>query len=147
MNQRRASLSLFLVLVAIGVCACRSEQTRNGIPAEAQATIDTVTADIAAANTEKIYREAADEWRQAATLEQSEAFFATLRAKLGKPQERAFSNGKEQQTTSNDVAGHAVIVTYQTKFERAEGMETFTLVEREHRWQLARYFVNSNALK
>jgi hypothetical protein len=143
--KRVAFSSLFFILL-MG-CACRVDQTRNGIPSEAQTVIDTVTEDIASADTEKIYREAADEWRRAATPEQSNAFFATLRAKLGKVESRTFTSGKEQQTASNDLAGHAVIVTYQTKFERAEGMETFTLVERNGRWMLARYFVNSNALK
>jgi hypothetical protein len=40
-----------------------------------------------------------------------------------------------------------VIVIYQTSFERGEGMETFTLVDRGGAWQLAKYFVSSTALK
>jgi hypothetical protein len=36
---------------------------------------------------------------------------------------------------------------YQTRFQQGDGMETFTLVEQNGRWLLARYFVNSTALK
>jgi hypothetical protein len=45
------------------------------------------------------------------------------------------------------LKGHAFIVTYQTKFERGEGMETFTLIEQNGRWVLARYLATSTALK
>jgi len=38
-------------------------------------------------------------------------------------------------------------VVYQTSFERGEGMETFTLIERNGQWRLARYFVTSMALR
>ena len=30
-------------------------------------------------------------------------------------------------------------LSYQTRFERGEGMETFTLIEENGRWLLARY--------
>jgi hypothetical protein len=42
---------------------------------------------------------------------------------------------------------HRLVIRYETKFERGDGLETFTLLERDGRWLLAGYFVNSDALK
>jgi hypothetical protein len=122
---------------------CTLKANRGGIPAPAQATIDAVSADIAEERYEKIYTEAAEEWRQANTPEQASATFKTLKDKLGSVKSRSFHSATEQDTTS----GHSFVITYKTSFERADGMETFTLVERDHRWLLTRYFVNSDALK
>ncbi|HJU55844.1 MAG TPA: DUF4019 domain-containing protein, partial [Pyrinomonadaceae bacterium] len=86
---------------------------------------------------------AAEEWRQATTPEESEATFKKLKDRLGNVRTRSFHTATEQDGTG----GHSFVITYATTFERAEGMETFTLIERDGRWQLARYFVNSDALK
>ena len=115
--------------------------------AEVQATIDAVTEDIAAGNDEKIYQEAADEWRQASTLEQTKEFFKALRAKPGKVKSRVFHMARGEQNGGGLKGGQSYVVQYQTTFEHADGMETFTLVERNGRWLLARYFVNSEAIK
>ena len=123
--------------------ACTLKANRGGVPAAARATVDAVSADIADGRYEKIYNEAAEEWRQATTTEQSEATFRKLKDRLGNVKTRSFHSATEQDGT----AGHLFVITYTTTFERAEGMETFTLVERDGRWQLARYFVNSDALK
>jgi hypothetical protein len=53
----------------------------------------------------------------------------------------------EQHNSGGSLKGDAFIITYQTKFEKGPGMETFTLVKRDNRWLLARYFVNSTALR
>jgi hypothetical protein len=133
----------FLILNFALFAGCTLKANRGGIPAQAQATIDTVSADIAEARYEKIYTEAAEEWRQAATLEQSNATFKTLKERAGNVKSRSFHSAAEQDNTGS----HSFVITYTTSFERAEGMETFTLVERDGRWLLARYFVNSDALK
>ncbi len=135
------------ILPALFLTACNRNEKQLGIPPGAQATIDSVTADIAAAQDEKIYSEAAQEWRQASTLDQTKEFFKTLRTKLGNVKSRAFHMARGAQNTGGAEPGQSFIVQYQTSFERAEGMETFTLVERQGRWLLARYFVNSDALK
>jgi hypothetical protein len=140
----RFSLALLLLM---SLASCNAEQKQVGIPPAAQATIDGVTADIAAENDDKIYRAAAEEWRQASTIEQSREFFKTLRAKLGGIKGRTFHTARAEQNAGSAQPEQTLIVQYQTNFERATGMETFTLVEREGRWQLARYFVNSEALK
>lgn len=119
------------------------QASRGGIPPQVQAVIDTVSRDIADGNYEKIYSEAAEEWRQAATPEQSGATFKALKDKLGNVKSRTYHSAAEQDSTS----GHSFVITYRATFDRAEGMETFTLVERDGRWLLARYFVNSDALK
>jgi hypothetical protein len=135
------------VFAALFSTACNPSQRQLGIPPGAQATIDSMTADIAAGQDEKIYNEAAEEWRQASTLDQTKEFFKTLRTKLGNVKSRAFHMARGEQNTGSAQPGQSFIVQYQTTFERAEGMETFTLVERQGRWLLARYFVNSDALK
>jgi hypothetical protein len=60
---------------------------------------------------------------------------------------RTLQSATEQQNSGGPLKGRAFIVAYRTKFQNAEGMETLTLVERDGRWKLARYFVNSTALK
>ncbi len=112
-----------------------------------ESTINTLTEEIAAERYGKIYNEASELFRQDATIEQSTASFKTLRTKLGAVESRMLRSAIEQQNSSGPLVGRAYIVTYRTKFQNAEGMETFTLVERAGRWQLARYFVNSTALK
>jgi uncharacterized protein DUF4019 len=136
-----------LVLVSIWNLSCALKANRQGLPADVEAVIGTVSADIAAEHYEKIYNEAAEQWRQDATLEQSNEVFKTLRTKLGKPESRVFHSATEQHQTGGKLSGHSFLVTYQTKFERGEAMETFTLVKPDDHWMLARYFVNSTALK
>jgi hypothetical protein len=129
------------------VAACTLQATRKGIAPETQAAIDETSRDIADGRYEKIYREAAEEWRQATTLEQSNATFEVLKTKLGAVTSRAFHSATEQQNSSGALPGHSFVITYKTTFDRGEGMETFTLIERDGHWQLARYFVNSDGLK
>jgi uncharacterized protein DUF4019 len=112
-----------------------------------ESTIGTINEEIAAERYDKIYNDASELWRQDSTLEQSTATFKTLRSKLGAVENRTLQSATEQQNSSGPLKGRAYIVTYRTKFQNSEGMETFTLVERDGRWLLARYFVNSTALK
>jgi Protein of unknown function (DUF4019)/Protein of unknown function (DUF3887) len=134
-----------LLPFAFGTCTLKA--SRGGIPPQAQAAIDTVSNDISEGSYEKIYNEAAEEWRQATTPEQSNATFKRLKEKLGNVKSRSFHSATEQHNTSGTLAGHSFIITYKTTFERGDGMETFTLIERDGHWLLARYFVNSNELK
>jgi uncharacterized protein DUF4019 len=125
------------------------------MPAGAQAALDAAIADIDAGNTEKLYNEAADEWRQAYTLDQSKATFKTRHDKLGNVRNRELQTAREEQTSTAPIPGHSLVVVYQTTFDQTRGtppqpvrgMETFTLLERSGRWYLARYFVTSDALK
>src|SRR5207237_10728126 len=120
---------------------------RSGMPARAPSVLDASIEDIDAGRYEKLYREAADEWRQSATLEQSEATLKTLHEKLGNVRVRDFETAREEQTSTAPIPGHSVIVAYQTSFDRGQGMETFTLVEHGGTWYRARYFVSSTSLK
>lgn len=139
------SLLLTLTLTVVAACGLRSES--RGIPAEVDALITSVTADIAAERYEKIYNEAADLWKQESDLEKTVSTFKTLKTKLGKMENRTLHSATEQQNSGGALKGQAFIVSYQTRFEKGEGMETFTVVKRGNQWQLARYFVNSTALK
>jgi hypothetical protein len=137
---------LTLLLLAF-VASCTLQASRKGIPPEAQAAIDETSDHIAEGRYEKIYNEAAEEWRQATTLNQSNATFEVLKTKLGEVKSRSFHSASEHQNSSGALPGHSFVITYKTTFDRGEGMETFTLIERDGRWRLARYFVNSDALK
>src|SRR5437588_1986631 len=138
---------LLVFSLIISCAACSHSASRNGMPAGARTVLDASIEDLDAGRYEKLYQEAADEWRQSATLEQSEATLKTLHEKLGAVRVRDFETARDEQTSTAPIPGHSLIVVYQTSFERGQGMETFTLVEHGGRWYLARYFVSSTALK
>jgi len=142
-------LSVFLILALpiLSLSACRREAGGSRVPPEVQEVVASVGENIAHEHYEQIYNEASDLWRQDATLEQSNEVFKTLRTKLGKLESRSLHSAIEQQNSGGALKGHVYILSYQTQFERGEGMETFTLIEQNGRWLLARYFVNSTALK
>ncbi|HEX8096743.1 MAG TPA: DUF4019 domain-containing protein, partial [Pyrinomonadaceae bacterium] len=126
---------------------CTLKASRGGVPTAAQAAVDAVTEEMRAGNFQQIYDEAADEWKRKTTPEQSRAFFQTLKTKLGNVKSRSYHSATERTGAGGAANGRAFIITYSTTFERAEGMETFTLLERGDRWLLAGYIVNSDALK
>lgn len=138
------------VLCTLALClgaGCGLRSQSRGVPAEVEAVIAAVTDDIAAGRFEKIYNEAADLWKAELTLEETVSVFKTLQAKLGKMENRSLHSATEQNNSGGPLKGNVFIVTYESHFEKGDGMETFTLVERDHQWRLARYFVNSTALK
>ena len=135
------------VLVSLTGVACGLKAERSGIPAEVEAAIATVSDDIAQERYEKIYNESADLWKRDVTLEQSTEVFKTLRTKLGKVESHRLHSASEETNSGGALKGNAFLITYQTKFERGEGMETFTLIEQNHQWLLARYLATSTALK
>lgn len=146
--RNRSFLKLLPLVFALSFaagCGLRSES--RGVPVEVEAMIAGVTDDVAAERYEKIYNEAADLWKAELTLEETVSVFKTLRAKLGKMENRTLHSATEQHNSGGPLKGTAFIVSYQSRFEKGEGMETFTVVERDHQWRLARYFVNSTALK
>jgi hypothetical protein len=145
--SRSVFTALLILSVSIFGFACASNQGPRSIPAEVESAIGTISDEIAAERYEKIYNDASELFRQDATLEQSVATFKTLRSKLGLVENRTLQSATEQQNSGGPLKGRVYIVTYRTKFQNGEGMETFTLVERDGRWLLARYFVNSTALK
>jgi hypothetical protein len=121
------------------------DETRSGLPPEARAVIDRVTTGIAEGSYDQIYDEAAEEWRAALTPEQNRATLDQVRTRLGRVSSRTFVSGREQ--PAGGGRDHTLTVTYNTAFERAGGIETFTLIERRGHWRLARYSVASDALK
>src|SRR5258707_15535283 len=84
----RTKLVLVTVLFLF-TCACNSQNIRrSGMPAAAQTVLDTSIEDIDAGRYEKLYHEAADEWRNDTTLDESKATFQKLHDKLGKVRTR-----------------------------------------------------------
>jgi len=142
------NIGLFVTLVLIVISAACSQGTRrSGVPAGAQAALDRSLEDIDAGRYEKLYHEAADEWRNETTLDESKATFQRLRDKLGNVRTRNLQSAREEQTSTAPIKGHSVVIVYQTTFERGEGMETLTLLEHGGQWYLARYFASSSQLK
>ena len=147
MNGRYPLILLIVLLSALSVAACRGETDRGRVPTEVQEVITTVGDDIAQERYEKIYNEASELWRRDAALEQSNEVFKTLKTKLGKVESRTLNSAAEQQNSGGPLKGHVFLLSYETRFERGDGMENFTLIEENGNWRLARYFVNSTALK
>jgi Protein of unknown function (DUF4019) len=145
-GEIRARSLMFVLILLFIFCGC-GLKTSGGIPAEVESVIGTVTDDIAQGRYDKVYSEASSLWKQDATAEQSAEVLKTLHAKLGTVQNRALHSATEQENSGGPLKGHVFIVTYQTKFERGEAMETFTVIDENGRWKLARYLVNSTALK
>ena len=148
-RERQGHVLQFVMagLLSISGAACDLQSDRRGVPPEVEAVVDTVSEDLSAERYEKIYQEASDLWKQELSMEESTATFKTLRTKLGQVKNRTLHSATEQHNSGGPLQGEAFILTYRTDFERDEGMETFTLVKRDGRWLLARYFVNSMALK
>ena len=138
--------AVLATVLAAGACGLRN-QGADSLPSEVEEAITTVSDDLAWERYEKIYNESSTLWKRDATLEQSTEVLKRSRAQLGKVESRALHSATEQRNSGGPLQGHAFIVTYQTKFEHAAGMETFTLIEEDNRWALARYLVNSTALK
>jgi hypothetical protein len=145
--SERVGISSALLVVLLFAVACAANQRTRSIPPEVESAIGTINEEIAAERYDKIYSDASELWRQDATLEQSTATFKAMRNKLGVVENRTLQSATEQQNSGGPLKGRAFIVSYRTKFQSGEAMETFTLVEREGQWKLARYFVNSTALK
>ncbi|HEY6806636.1 MAG TPA: DUF4019 domain-containing protein [Pyrinomonadaceae bacterium] len=141
--MRALAAGLLLVLLATG---CALKEGRSTIPSEVESAVGTVSDDIANERYDKVYDESSDLWKRDATREQSAEVLKTLHTKLGKVESRTVNSANEQQNSGGALKGHAFIISYQTKFEHAEAMETFTLVDENGRWALARYLVNSTAL-
>ena len=126
---------------------CAVDERSSGLPAGAQAAIDRLTEQYAEGRFAEIYAEAADEWRAAATEDQSRATLERARERLGRVVSRATVRAAVQENGAGTSGARTVSVNYNTKFERADAHEAVTLVERDGRWQLARYAVNSEALR
>ena len=140
-----SALAVSLILVS-AACGLKNEGSRS-IPPEVEAAIQTITEDLEWERYQKIYEESSTLWKRDATVDQSTEVLKRLRSKLGKVDSRAVHTATEQTNSGGPLQGHVFIISYQTKFEHGEGMETFTLLEEGGRWALARYLVNSTALK
>lgn len=145
-RQTRVPLLVIFLSIPI-VSACREPTERSRVPSEVQEVVTNIGDLIAQERYEQIYNESSELWKKDVSLEQSNEVFKTLRTKLGKVENRTLHSANEQENSGGVLKGHVFILSYQTRFERGEGMETFTLIEQNGRWQLARYLVNSTELR
>ena len=146
MSKKRCSCLLIVLLFTL-MAACRREGGHGRVPGDVNEVIATVTEQIAQERYEQIYNESSELWKRDVTLEQSNQTFKTLRTKLGRVESRTLNGATEQENSGGPLKGHVFILSYETHFELGDGMENFTLIEENGRWLLARYFVNSTALK
>lgn len=146
LRQTRVPLLVIFLSIPI-VSACREPTERSRVPSEVQEVVTNIGDLIAQERYEQIYNESSELWKKDVSLEQSNEVFKTLRTKLGKVENRTLHSANEQENSGGVLKGHVFILSYQTRFERGEGMETFTLIEQNGRWQLARYLVNSTELR
>jgi hypothetical protein len=140
-------LVLIVLLLATSAFACGISNQRSRVPSEVEEVVVNIGDNLDQERYEQVYNDASDLWKQDATLEQSNEVFKTLRSKLGKAENRSLHTATEQQNSGGPLKGHAFILSYETRFERGSGMETFTLIEQDGHWRLARYLVNSTDLK
>lgn len=133
--------------VLVGALSCGGGTRRNGIPPAAQSVLDSAIQDIDAGNYDKLYQEAADEWRNQVSLEDSRAKMQRVHDTLGQVRTRTLQSAREEQTSTAPVAGHSLTAFYEATFDRGTGMEAFVLVEHGGRWYLAKYYVTSSGLK
>ena len=143
---RLLSFSLAFCLFTFAFYGCAVDE-RRGVPAGAQATVDRVTEEIAEGRDAEVYGEAAEEWRAAVSADENGKILARVRERLGRVESRALHTGREQQSADPPLSGHALELVYQTRFERGNAMEKFTLLERGGQWLLAGYTVSSDVLK
>jgi hypothetical protein len=138
---------LLVALLLLTSFACAIDRHRSGLPPGAQTVIDELTEQIAAGDFNQVYANAADEWRATVSPEENEKILARVRDTFGRVQSRAAVRADERGDASSALSGHTVSISYNTKFERGDAIESITLLERDGRWQLARYAINSNAFK
>lgn len=138
---------VLIALLSATAFACGISNQRERLPPEVEEVVANIGNNIDQERYEQIYNDSSDLWKQSVTLEQSNDVFKTLRTKLGQVQSRSLHAAAEQQNSGGPLKGHAFILSYETRFERGAGMETFTLIEQNGRWLLARYLVNSTDLK
>ena len=138
---------VLIALLSATAFACGISNQRERVPSEVEEVVANIGNNIDQERYEQIYNESSNLWKQSVTLEQSNDVFKTLRTKLGKVESRSLNSANEQQNSGGPLKGHAFILSYETRFERGSGMETFTLIEENGRWLLARYLVNSTDLK
>jgi hypothetical protein len=136
-----------IALVSATAFACGINNQRQRVPSQVEEVVTNIGGNLEQERYEQIYNESSELWKQSVTLEQSNDVFKTLRTKLGKVESRSLHSANEQQNSGGPLKGHAFILSYETRFERGAGMETFTLIEENGRWLLARYLVNSTDLK
>lgn len=142
-------IEFLISIIALAAClSCNSGSIRrSGIPAGAQTVLETAIQDLDAGRYAQLYQNASVEWRNQSSETESTATLQRLREKLGVARTRSLQTAREEQTGTAPVPGHSLTVLYQTTFDRAEGVETFTLIEHEGRWALAKYYVSSSSLR
>ena len=123
-GQRKAlyalSIAVFLTLM---LSACSQDVQRGRVPSEVQEVVTRIGEQISQERYDQIYNESSARWKQEVTLD------------------------KSNENSGGPLKGHVFILSYRTRFERGDAGETFTLVEENGSWLLARYLVNSTALK
>ena len=108
----------------------------------AEKEIDRFHADLNAGKDEQIHDRAGSDWKKTTTKPEAVQLFSAVRGKLGK-----FVSGKQEGWRVNYTTnGTIIVVQYNSKFDRADGVETFTFQKNGDAAQLVGYNINSKAL-
>src|SRR5262245_60466666 len=91
---------LAVVLPLVVMSSCGRNARHSGVPPAAQAVLDASIQDIDAGNYDKVYHEAADEWRNQVSLEDSRAKMQQMRDAMGKVRTRSLQSAREEQTST-----------------------------------------------
>ncbi|HXZ92267.1 MAG TPA: DUF4019 domain-containing protein [Burkholderiales bacterium] len=130
------SSALLLAAVLLGGCSSGEDL------ALAEAQIPLFRQQVAAHQFAQVYREAADDLRQAATEHDVVALLSAVDRKLGNVQS-AQANGWN---VNFHTSGTFVALAFKTRFERGSAAETFVYRISGGKALLAGYHINSNAL-
>jgi hypothetical protein len=111
LRMRRASRTFFVqalsLFIVLGLAGCNASVRRSGIPAGAQAALQTAIDDIDAGRYDKLYQEASDEWRSQSSSEESNA---TLQKNARQARARAHAHATDRARRADlDRAGCRVI--------------------------------------
>jgi hypothetical protein len=131
--MRRLLLTVLLLL-----CGCSGGEDL----AAAEKEIGRFHAQLNAGHFDKIYVDAAPDWKQASPRDDTIKLFAGLHNKLG-----LFVAGKQNSWRVNyGTGGTTILVLYDSKFQKGDGQETFTYRRSGDAVQLVGYNINSRAL-
>ncbi len=88
---------------------------------------------------ERIFADAAPEFRNSMSREESQTFFEKVRMRLGAPE----LTQRVSISINHSTSGQFLVCQYQTRFRNGEARESFTWRVENGRLALTRYFINS----
>lgn len=130
---------LLVAVACVVLSACSGGEAREDVETKA---VPRFHAQYDRGDFDAIYNGATDEFRNAMPKAEYDKFMRAVRQKLG----RVKTSARDAWNVQVGTGGTRVLVTYNTQFERGNGVETFTFLSTKGDLKLVGYHVNSNAL-